>query len=253
MVKDKTTAYKIFQTLCSKYEGAAIHGDPYYIQSYLMALKYEEGADLMSFIIDLEESMKTAAEATNSVLSDEQKSLYLYHSLPTEWKLELAVWKGSREFTPYEDLKRHIETKVQNEQARNRYVLRQGTPESKETRAERLSSPMPAALQASAKTEIAAVLTLKCTYCHRSNHDTVDYYILQRHLRDGQVKAGTVLLPTLSLRSHKVRNVSTHTRAATLITVEITRSQTTMAEETTTGTRMGNAKIVTGIAELSPH
>ncbi|KAG3101892.1 hypothetical protein PI125_g14317 [Phytophthora idaei] len=111
---------------------------------------------------------------------------------------ELAVWKGSRKFIPYEDLKRHIETKVQNEQARNRYVLRQGTPGSKEDRAEKALRalapiPMPAALQASAKTEIAAVSTLKCTYCHRSNHDTVDCYILQRHLRDGQVKAGTVL------------------------------------------------------------
>ncbi|KAG2834160.1 hypothetical protein PC118_g5508 [Phytophthora cactorum] len=123
MVKDKTTAYEIFQTICSKYEGAAIHGDPYYIQSYLMALKYEEGADLMSFIIDLEESMKAASEATNSLLSDEQKSLYLCHSLPTVWKPELAVWKGSQKFIPYEDLKRHIETKVPNEQARNRYVL----------------------------------------------------------------------------------------------------------------------------------
>ncbi|KAG2983218.1 hypothetical protein PC120_g24491 [Phytophthora cactorum] len=185
MIKNKTTAYEIFQTLCSKYEGAAIHGDPCYIQSYLMALKYEEGADLMSFIIDLEESMKAASEATNSVLSD-------------EWKPELAVWKGSRKFIPYEDLKRHIETKVQNEQARNRYVLRQGTPESKEIRPEKALRalapiPMPAGLQASAKTEIAAVSTLKCTYCHRSNHDTVDCYILQRHLRDGQVKADTVL------------------------------------------------------------
>ncbi|KAG3197169.1 hypothetical protein PC128_g7053 [Phytophthora cactorum] len=97
--------------------------DQHVIMSYLMALKYEEGADLMSFIIDLEESMKAASEATNSLLSDEQKSLYLCHSLPTVWKPELAVWKGSQKFIPYEDLKRHIETKVPNEQARNRYVL----------------------------------------------------------------------------------------------------------------------------------
>uniref|UniRef100_H3H2M1 Retrovirus-related Pol polyprotein from transposon TNT 1-94-like beta-barrel domain-containing protein n=1 Tax=Phytophthora ramorum TaxID=164328 RepID=H3H2M1_PHYRM len=95
MVKDKTTVYEIFQTLCSKSECAAIHGDPYYIQSYLMALKYEDGSDLIAFIIDLEESMKAAAEATNSVLTDAHKSLYLFHSLPTEWKPELAVWKGS--------------------------------------------------------------------------------------------------------------------------------------------------------------
>uniref|UniRef100_H3GSW9 Uncharacterized protein n=1 Tax=Phytophthora ramorum TaxID=164328 RepID=H3GSW9_PHYRM len=148
MVKDNTTSFK--RSVSST--KVLLHGDPYYIQSYLMTVKYEEGSDLMAFIIDLEESMKAAAEATNSVLSDEQKSLYLYHSLPTEWKPELAVWKGSRKFIPYEDLKRHIETKVQNELARNRYVLRQGTPESKETRAERALQatapiPMPADLQ----------------------------------------------------------------------------------------------------------
>ncbi|POM66350.1 Hypothetical protein PHPALM_17801 [Phytophthora palmivora] len=33
MVKEKTTAHDIYQTLCSKYEGAAVHGDPHYIQS----------------------------------------------------------------------------------------------------------------------------------------------------------------------------------------------------------------------------
>ncbi|KAE9180793.1 hypothetical protein PF004_g24738 [Phytophthora fragariae] len=38
--------------------------------------------------------------------------------------------EGSRKYIPYEDLKRNIETKVQNELARNRYVLKQGTPES---------------------------------------------------------------------------------------------------------------------------
>ncbi|KAG6619276.1 uncharacterized protein IUM83_13525 [Phytophthora cinnamomi] len=101
MVKEKTSAYEIYQTLCSKYEGAAVHDDPYYIQSYLMALKYEEGSDLANFIFDLESAMTAAADSTNSVLSDEQKSLYLYHALPTDWKSELAVWKGSRKFISY--------------------------------------------------------------------------------------------------------------------------------------------------------
>ncbi|KAG3111421.1 hypothetical protein PI124_g9857 [Phytophthora idaei] len=83
-------------------------------------------------------------------------------------------------------------------QAARIWYLTLCAPESKETRPEKalralVPIPMPAALQASAKTEIAAVSTLKCMYCHRSNHDTVDCYILQRHLRDGQVKAGTVL------------------------------------------------------------
>ncbi|GMF31026.1 unnamed protein product [Phytophthora lilii] len=57
MVKDKTTAFEIFQTLCDKYE---------------------------------ESAMKSSAQATNSVMSDEQKTLYLYHSLPDTWKPELA-------------------------------------------------------------------------------------------------------------------------------------------------------------------
>ncbi|POM75770.1 Hypothetical protein PHPALM_7080 [Phytophthora palmivora] len=76
-----------------------------------MALKYEEGSDLATFIYDLESAMTAAAGSTNSVLSVEQKSLYLYYSRPTDWKPELAVWKGSRKYIPYEDLKRNIETK----------------------------------------------------------------------------------------------------------------------------------------------
>ncbi|KAE9349644.1 hypothetical protein PF008_g6811 [Phytophthora fragariae] len=93
LVKEKTTAFEIFQAICSKYEGSAVRGDPYYIQSYLMNLSYKEGNDLVAFIYDLESAMNAAADSTNSVLSDEQKSLYLYHSLPTVWKPELTVWK----------------------------------------------------------------------------------------------------------------------------------------------------------------
>ncbi|GMG17743.1 unnamed protein product [Phytophthora fragariaefolia] len=83
LVKDTSTAFELFQTICSKYEGSAVHNNPYYIQSYIMILSYEEGNDLAAFIYDLESAMKAAADSTNSVLSDEQKSLYLYHSLPT--------------------------------------------------------------------------------------------------------------------------------------------------------------------------
>ncbi|GMG17745.1 unnamed protein product [Phytophthora fragariaefolia] len=43
------------------------------------------------------------------------------------------------------------------------------------------------------KVETALVSPMKCTYCHRDNHDTIDCYILQRHLHNGQVKRGTVL------------------------------------------------------------
>ncbi|ETI29785.1 hypothetical protein F443_23099 [Phytophthora nicotianae P1569] len=73
MVNDKTTAFEIFQTICSKYEGAAIHGDPYYIQSYLMTMKCEEGTDLTAFVFEVEQAMKAVAEATDSVMSDQQK------------------------------------------------------------------------------------------------------------------------------------------------------------------------------------
>ncbi|ETK90471.1 hypothetical protein L915_05771, partial [Phytophthora nicotianae] len=45
--------------MCScKYECAAVHGDPYYIQSYLMTMKYEEGTDLTAFIFEVEQAMK---------------------------------------------------------------------------------------------------------------------------------------------------------------------------------------------------
>ncbi|DAZ93647.1 TPA: hypothetical protein N0F65_009052 [Lagenidium giganteum] len=49
------TSYEIFQAISKKYEGVAFHGDPYFIQHYLMELKYEEGSDLM------ENAMKTAS------------------------------------------------------------------------------------------------------------------------------------------------------------------------------------------------
>lgn len=203
MVKDKTTAFEIFQTICSKYEGAAIHGDPYHVLSYLMALRYEEGSDLTGFIIDIESAMKVASEATNSVLSDEQKSLYLYHALPGKWKQQLSVWKGSRKFIPYEELKRHIEAKVQHELAKNRYTLKQGTPESRETRNEQALqalAPEPTLVQAPYQESKALISTMSCTYCLRTNHDTVDCYVLQRHLQNGQVKAGTVLPANFKLK-----------------------------------------------------
>ncbi|EGZ26536.1 hypothetical protein PHYSODRAFT_368429, partial [Phytophthora sojae] len=138
MVKEKTKAYEIYHTLCSKYEDAAIHGDPYFIQSYLMALKYKEGSD-----------------------------------------------------------------QVQNELARNRYVLKQGTPESQETRAKTAmpaSAPEQVLVAAPPKEDTALAASLKCTYCHRDNHDTVECFVLQRHPHNGHVKAGTVLPANFKLK-----------------------------------------------------
>ncbi|KAG6612794.1 Gag-pol Polyprotein [Phytophthora cinnamomi] len=46
---------------------------------------------------------------------------------------------------------------------------------------------------APSKVDTALVSSLKCTYYHRDSHDMVECYTLQRHLYNGQVKAGTVL------------------------------------------------------------
>ncbi|POM60980.1 hypothetical protein PHPALM_30079, partial [Phytophthora palmivora] len=51
LVKNLTTSYEIFNYICQKYEGAAFHGDPYFIQHYLMEIKYEEGSDLTEFFL----------------------------------------------------------------------------------------------------------------------------------------------------------------------------------------------------------
>ncbi|KAG2780961.1 hypothetical protein PC129_g2367 [Phytophthora cactorum] len=64
LVKDLQTAYQIFQAICAKYEGAAFHGDPYFIQHFLMELKYEEGGDLHDFFLELENAMHATSEAT---------------------------------------------------------------------------------------------------------------------------------------------------------------------------------------------
>ncbi|TYZ60465.1 hypothetical protein PybrP1_006806 [[Pythium] brassicae (nom. inval.)] len=40
--------------------------------------------------------MKATADATNSIMNDEQKLIYLYHSMPSAWKPSLAIWKGNR-------------------------------------------------------------------------------------------------------------------------------------------------------------
>lgn len=172
--------FDIFKALCSVYEDAAMHGDPYYILNYLMALKYKEASDLNKFVYDPEDAMKAASDATNSVMRDVQETIYLYHSLSEAWKAERQREKGSWKYIPYEELKRHIETKVRNKMARNRYVLKQGTSESRKTRAEKaLQGTAEESLPAPHKAATALMSTLKCTYCYGVNHDTVDCYTLQ--------------------------------------------------------------------------
>ncbi|OWY95237.1 hypothetical protein PHMEG_00034808 [Phytophthora megakarya] len=76
LFKNLTTAFDIFQAIGTKYEGAAFHGDPYYIQPFLMEIKYKERGDLTSFFLELDNGIKTAFEATESPLADGQKSLW---------------------------------------------------------------------------------------------------------------------------------------------------------------------------------
>ncbi|POM59848.1 hypothetical protein PHPALM_31363 [Phytophthora palmivora] len=105
LVKNLVTSYDIFTFICEKYEGAAFHGDPYFIQHYLMEIKYEEGSDLTEFFFKLENAIKAASEATESVMR--------------------------------EDLKQSIDGKVRDIQAQERYTLLKGTPESNATKNER--------------------------------------------------------------------------------------------------------------------
>ncbi|OWZ14310.1 hypothetical protein PHMEG_00012235 [Phytophthora megakarya] len=92
--------------------GSTAHGDPYYINHYLMTIKYEEGTDLMGFFLTFERALTAAAEATGIVMTDELKSLYLYHAMSSTWKPDMAIRKGSKKFIPYTDLKANIERKV---------------------------------------------------------------------------------------------------------------------------------------------
>ncbi|POM81580.1 Hypothetical protein PHPALM_427 [Phytophthora palmivora] len=90
LVKNLNTSYEIFTFICEKYEGAAFHGDPYFIQNYLMEIKYEEGSDLTAFCLKLENAMKAASEATESVMTEGQKSIYLFHFMPKS--MNVRTW-----------------------------------------------------------------------------------------------------------------------------------------------------------------
>ncbi|POM64151.1 Hypothetical protein PHPALM_20358 [Phytophthora palmivora] len=134
LVKILNTSYEIFTFICEKYEGAAFHGDPYFIQHYLMEIKNKAGSDLF---LKLENAMKAASEAIESVMTAGQKSIYFFHSMPKSWKDDLRIWKGGRKYIPYEDLKQSIEGKGRDIQAQERYTLSKGTRESTATKNER--------------------------------------------------------------------------------------------------------------------
>ncbi|POM62361.1 hypothetical protein PHPALM_28491, partial [Phytophthora palmivora] len=189
LVKNLATSYEIFNYICQKYEGEAFHGDPYFIQHYLMEIKCEEGTVLTEFLLKLENAMKAASEATESVMTEGQKSIYLFHSMPKSWKDDLRIWKGQRKYIPYEDLKQSIEGKVRDLQAQERYTLAKGTPETPATKGERaLVATGPSASHAQVRDNANI-----CSRCDRPRHNIRQCRGLQKDLRDGRVKAGTVL------------------------------------------------------------
>ncbi|KAG3068006.1 hypothetical protein PI124_g20697 [Phytophthora idaei] len=194
LVKNLTSAYDIFQAICKKYEGAAFHGDPYFIQHFLMETKYEEGSDVNEFFFVLEDAMRAASKATESVLTDGQKSLYLFHSMPASSKDDLRIWKGNRKYIPYDELKMSIEDKVCKMEAQTRYSLAKGTPESRHTKDERaLVAPSHSTPRSASNDEV-------CCYCQKTRNTIRQCRGLEKDLRDGTVKAGTVLLANFEFR-----------------------------------------------------
>ncbi|POM65069.1 Hypothetical protein PHPALM_19291, partial [Phytophthora palmivora] len=172
-----------------------------------MEIKYEKGTDLTEFFLKLVNAMKAASEATESVMTEGQKSIYLFHSMPKSWKDDLRIWKGQRKYIPYEDLKQSIEGKVRDLQAQERYTLAKGTPETPATKGERaLVATGPSASHAQERDNANI-----CSYCDRPRHNIRQCRGLQKDLRDGRVKAGTVLPANVAFkgnlkRDHPYRN-----------------------------------------------
>ncbi|KAG2787369.1 hypothetical protein PC116_g16336 [Phytophthora cactorum] len=194
LVKSLTSAYDIFQPICKKYEGAAFHGDPYFIQHFLMETKYEEGSVVNEFFLVLEDAMMAASKATESVLTNGQKSLYLFHSMPASWKDDLRIWKGNRKYIPYDELKMSIEDKVRKMEAQTHYSLAKGTPESRHIKDERaLVAPSHSTPRSVSNDEV-------CCYCQKPRHTIRQCHGLQKDLRDGTVKTGTVLPANFEFR-----------------------------------------------------
>ncbi|KAG3237235.1 hypothetical protein PI124_g17775 [Phytophthora idaei] len=183
LVKNLETSYDIFKYICETYEGASFHGDPYFIQHYLMEIKYEEGSDLAEFFLKLENAMQAASEATES-------------------KNDLRIWKGQRKYIPYADLKQSIEGKVRDIQAQECYTLSKGTPETSAIKNERALVTTGPPAQRSHDPHRGGV----CTYCDRPRHNIRQCRGLQKDLRDGSVKAGTVLPANFAVKNTTTRD-----------------------------------------------
>ncbi|GMF62069.1 unnamed protein product [Phytophthora fragariaefolia] len=180
LVKNLVTSYDIFSFICERYEGAAFQGDPYFIQHYLMEIKYEEGSDLTEFPLKLENAMKAALEATESVVTDGQKSIYLFHSMPKSWKDDFCIWTGQRKYIPYEVLKQSIEGKARDLQPQERYTLAKGTPETAALKSERA---LVATGPTSTQSRHGNNYNNTCSYCDRPRHAIRHCRCLQKYLR----------------------------------------------------------------------
>ncbi|OWY95517.1 hypothetical protein PHMEG_00034464 [Phytophthora megakarya] len=136
-----------------------------------MEIKYCERFDLTDFFLKLENAMKAASEATESI--------------PKSWQHDLRIWKGQRKYIRYEDLKQSIEGKVRDVHAEERYTLAKGTPETPQPkRSELLRLP-----DLQCRTLKTAIMPLSS----RPRHNIRQCRGLQKDLRDGRVKAETVL------------------------------------------------------------
>ncbi|GMF17372.1 unnamed protein product [Phytophthora lilii] len=189
-----------------------------------MDIKYVEGSDLNEFFLSLENAMKAASDATESVMTEGQKSIYLFHSMPKSWKNDLRIWKGQRKYIPYEDLKESIEGKVRNIEAQERYTLVKGTPEKNE-RALMATRPSVERGQDRSRADMYS-------YCDRPRHNIRQCRGLQKDLRDGRVKAGTVLPANFAFKANSKRDHPYRTNTNGNMVANPTGKKTT-AETTT--------------------
>ncbi|OWY92779.1 hypothetical protein PHMEG_00038077 [Phytophthora megakarya] len=92
-------------------------------------------------------------------------------------------------YIPYEYVKQSTEGKVRNLQAQERSTLVKGTAETPATKGERaLVTTGPSTLHAQDRDNANI-----CSYCDHPRHNIRQCHGLEKDLRDGRVKAGTVL------------------------------------------------------------
>ncbi|KAK1933940.1 hypothetical protein P3T76_011700 [Phytophthora citrophthora] len=75
LVKILTTSYEIVNYICQKCEVAAFYDDPYFIQHYLIDIKYKEGTDLIEFFLKLENAINRVR--SHRVGDDRRSEFYL--------------------------------------------------------------------------------------------------------------------------------------------------------------------------------